>query len=36
VADGKLVVEVGVAIAVPAEFVVFRIGREEGVVEVLE
>jgi hypothetical protein len=31
-----LFVEVGVAIAAPAEFVVFRLGRDEGVVEVLE
>jgi phage tail sheath protein FI len=36
VADGRLYVDVGVAIAAPAEFVVFRLGREEGVVEVLE
>ena len=30
------VVEVGVAVAAPAEFVVFRVGRREGVVEVVE
>jgi hypothetical protein len=36
VADGRLVVEVGVAIAAPAEFIVFRVGRRDGVVEVLE
>jgi hypothetical protein len=33
---GELHVEVGVAIAAPAEFIVFRIGRREGVVEVVE
>ena len=36
VAEGRLFVEVGVAIAAPAEFVIFRLGRDEGVVEVLE
>jgi len=35
-ARGELLVEVGVAIAAPAEFLIFRIGRREGVVEVLE
>ncbi len=33
---GELVCDVGVAIAVPAEFIVFRLGRREGVVEVQE
>jgi hypothetical protein len=33
---GRLVCEVGVAIAAPAEFIVFRIGRREGVIEVVE
>jgi hypothetical protein len=33
---GLLVCEVGVAVAAPAEFIVFRIGRKEGVVEVVE
>jgi hypothetical protein len=33
---GFLVCEVGVAVAAPAEFVVFRLGRKEGVVEVVE
>ena len=34
--SGQLLCEVGVAVAAPAEFIVFRIGRKEGVVEVLE
>ncbi len=34
--QGQLLVEVGVAIAAPAEFIIFRVGRKEGVVEVLE
>jgi hypothetical protein len=34
--EGRLLVEIGVAIAAPAEFIIFRIGRKEGVVEVLE
>jgi uncharacterized protein len=34
--NGLLVCEVGVAVAAPSEFVVFRLGRREGVVEVLE
>ena len=34
--NGQLIVEVGVAVAAPAEFIVFRLGRREGVVEVLE
>src|SRR6185295_1705180 len=33
---GELTIEVGVAIAAPAEFIVFRVGRREGVIEVLE
>jgi hypothetical protein len=33
---GRLVCEVGVAVAAPAEFLVFRLGRREGVVEVIE
>lgn len=36
VAAGRFVVECGVAVAAPAEFLVFRLGRSEGVVEVLE
>lgn len=36
VQNGLLVCEVGVAIAAPAEFIVFRVGRREGVVEVVE
>jgi uncharacterized protein len=35
VADGRLLCEVGVALAASAEFVVFRVGRQEGVVEVV-
>lgn len=34
--QGRLLCEVGVALAVPAEFVVFRVGRREGVVEIEE
>jgi hypothetical protein len=33
---GELLVEVGVAVAAPAEFIAFRLGRREGVIEVLE
>lgn len=33
---GRLVCEIGVAIAAPAEFVVFRLGRQDGVVELQE
>lgn len=33
---GRLVVEVSVAVAAPAEFITFRLGRREGVVEVME
>lgn len=36
VEQGQLVCEVGVALGAPAEFVVFRIGRREGVVEIEE
>jgi phage tail sheath protein FI len=36
IALGQVLCEVGVAIAAPAEFLVFRVGRREGVVEVLE
>jgi hypothetical protein len=36
VENGVMLCEVGVAIAAPAEFIVFRLGRSEGVVEVLE
>ena len=36
VARGALLCEVGVAITAPAEFLVFRVGRREAVVEVLE
>jgi phage tail sheath protein FI len=36
IASGQVLCEVGVAIAAPAEFIVFRVGRREGVVEVLE
>jgi hypothetical protein len=36
IAEGQVLCEVGVAIAAPAEFIVFRVGRREAVVEVLE
>ena len=36
VAAGRLVVEVGVAIAAPAEFLIFRLSRQEGNVTVVE
>ena len=36
VALGQVLCEVGVAIAAPAEFIVFRVGRREAVVELLE
>jgi uncharacterized protein len=36
IAQGILICEVGVAVAAPAEFIVFRIGRKEGVAEVFE
>jgi phage tail sheath protein FI len=31
--QGQLICEIGVALAAPAEFIVFRIGRETGVIE---
>ncbi|HEX2572314.1 MAG TPA: hypothetical protein VH877_22405 [Polyangia bacterium] len=34
--NGRLVCEVGVAVAAPSEFIVFRVGRRDGVVEVTE
>jgi len=34
--SGRVLCEVGVAIVAPAEFIVFRLGRREGVVEVVE
>lgn len=33
---GELICEIGVAIAAPAEFIVFRVGRRDGVVEIEE
>jgi hypothetical protein len=36
IANGILVCEVGVAVAAPAEFIVFRLGRKQGVTEVFE
>ena len=33
---GRLICEVGVAIAAAAEFIVFRVGRQDGVVEIQE
>jgi phage tail sheath protein FI len=36
VAAGRVLCEVGVAIAAPTEFIVFRVGRREAVIEVLE
>jgi hypothetical protein len=36
VAAGQVLCEVGVAIAAPAEFIVFRVGRREAVIDVLE
>ncbi len=36
IAQGQVLMEVGVAVAAPAEFIVFRLGRKEGVTEVLE
>jgi len=36
IAEGEVICEVGVAIAAPAEFIVFRLGRQEGVVQVVE
>jgi uncharacterized protein len=34
--EGQLVCRIGVALAAPAEFIVFRIGRESGVIEFAE
>ena len=31
--EGHLICRIGVALAAPAEFIVFRIGRETGVIE---
>jgi hypothetical protein len=36
IAEGQVICEVGVAVAAPAEFIVFRLGRQEGVVQVIE
>lgn len=36
IAAGQVLCEVGVAIAAPAEFIIFRVGRREAVIEVLE
>jgi hypothetical protein len=36
IAAAQLLCEVGVAIAAPAEFIIFRVGRNEGVVEIEE
>jgi hypothetical protein len=36
IAAGQVLCEVGVAIAAPAEFIVFRVGRREAIIEVLE
>jgi phage tail sheath protein FI len=36
VEQGRLICEVGVALAAPAEFIVFRVGRAEGVTEIEE
>jgi hypothetical protein len=36
IAQGLLFCEVGVAVAAPAEFIVFRLGRSQGVSEVFE
>lgn len=33
---GQMICEIGVALAAPAEFIVFRVGRSEGVVEIQE
>jgi len=35
-AEGQLVCRVGVALAAPAEFIVFRLGRDSGVIETAE
>ena len=34
--EGQLVCRIGVALGAPAEFIVFRIGREGGVIELEE
>jgi hypothetical protein len=36
VEQGQLICEVGVALAAPAEFIVFRVGRQEGLTEIEE
>ncbi len=36
VEQGRLICEIGVALAAPAEFIVFRMGRQEGVTEIEE
>lgn len=36
IAQGLLVCEIGVALAAPAEFIVFRLGRRQGVTEIQE
>ena len=36
IANGELVCDVGVALAKPAEFIVFRIGRKDAVTEIQE
>jgi uncharacterized protein len=36
IAAGQIICEVGVAVAAPAEFIVFRIGQQEGAVQVVE
>jgi phage tail sheath protein FI len=36
IAAGQVVCEVGVAIAAPAEFLIFRVGRRAGVIELQE
>src|SRR5260370_36581735 len=36
IADGQVICEVGVAVAAPAEFIVFRLGRKDGDRQVVE
>jgi hypothetical protein len=36
IAQGQVICDVGVAVAAPGEFIVFRLGRQEGVVQVVE
>lgn len=36
VAEGRLICEIGAALAAPAEFIVFRVGRQGGVIEISE